>query len=216
MLPLKKKSDNGEHEDREFNEEHLRLQSETKPVIIEKVNRRSSRAVPILLFLCILFLGAFLWMLYKDFFQAKPQKNYVQTNTVDNKRNEQEQKLLDSINNPAANEVFVVNVAGSKPIVISDTITVEKDSLHIIGNGVTLVRDSAYHGPAFALSANTKYVLLDSVTLENFNVGILVRNKSLQFKNVQFKNCAVPVQYQLMFADSGRINGRFADTLFIK
>ncbi len=135
---------------------------------------------------------------------------------IDSKRNEQEQKLLDSINDPASNEVFVVNVADGKPIVISDTITINKDSLHIIGNGVTLVRDSAYNGPALTLSANCKHVLLDSVTLENFNVGILVRNKALQFKNVQFKNCAVPVQYEVMFADSGRINGRFADTLFYK
>jgi hypothetical protein len=216
VAAVKKKSDNGSDEDGEFSEENLKVQSQTKPLIIEKVNRRSSRAVPILLFLCILFLGAFLWMLYKDFFQGSSQREYTPMSMTDSTRNEQEQKLLDSINNPASNEVFVVNVAGSKPILISDTITVEKDSLHIIGNGVTLVRDRAYNGPALALSANCKYVLLDSVTFENFNVGILTRNKALQFKNVQFKNCTVPVQYQVLFADSGRINGRFADTVFYK
>jgi serine/threonine protein phosphatase PrpC len=214
VAALKKKSDNEDQEDHEYNDELLKAEAKTKPIIIEKVNRRSSRAVPILLFLCLLFLGAFLWMLYKDFFQAKPQKDYVQMNMIDSKRNEQEQKLLDSINNPASNEVFVINVAGGKPVVISDTLTIEKDSLHIIGNGVTLVRDSAYKGPALALSSNCKYVLLDSLTIENFDVGVLVRNKALQFKNVQFKNCRVPVQYQVMFADSGRINGRFADTIF--
>jgi serine/threonine protein phosphatase PrpC len=211
VAAVKKKSDN---EDAESHDELLEAETETKPIIIEKVNRRSSRAVPILLFLCILFLGAFLWMLYKDFFQGKPQKNYAQMNVIDSKRNEQEQKLLDSINNPASNEVFIINVAGGKPIVISDTLTIEKDSLHFIGNGVTILRDTAYTGPALALSSNCKYVLLDSVTIENFDVGVLVQNKALQFKNVQFKNCRVPVQYQVMFADSSRINGRFADTLF--
>jgi serine/threonine protein phosphatase PrpC len=210
VAAVKKKSDSV------GDEEILKAESSTKPIIIEKVNRRSSKAVPVLLFLCILFLGAFSWMLYKDFIQGKGQKQYAPINLIDKKRNEQEQKLSDSINNPASNEVFVLNVAGGKPIVISDTITIQKDSLHIIGNGVTLLRDTAYNGPALALSSNCKYVLLDSVTLENFDVGLVIQNKALHLKNVQFKNCRVPVQYQVMFADSSRLNGRFADTLFYK
>lgn len=208
VAAVKKKSDNAS------DEEILKAETNTKPLIIEKVNRRSSKAVPVLLFLCLLFLGAFLWMLYKDFFQGKGQKVYAPMNIINTKRNEQEQKLLDSINNPASNEVFVLNMAGGKPVVITDTITIQKDTLHIIGNGVTLLRDTAYSGPALVLSSNCKYVLLDSVTIENFDVGVIVQNKALHLKNVQFKNCRVPIQYQMMFADSARLNGRFTDTLF--
>ncbi len=211
VAAVKKKSDNDDNDD---NGEILKAEANTQPIIIEKVNRRSSKAVPVLLFLCILFLGAFLWMLYKEFTQPKNQNDYVPMTIIDKKRNEQEQKLLDSINNPASNEVFVLNVAGGQPIVITDTIHIQKDSLHIIGNGVTLLRDTAYTGPAFALSSNCKYVLLDSVTIENFDVGVIIKNKALHLKNVQFKNCRVPVQYQVMFADTGRLNVQFADTLF--
>ncbi len=185
-----------------------------KPIIIEKATRRSSKAVPVLLFLCLLFLGAFAWMVYKDSFRRNTVTKVVESSVVAKKRNEQEQKLLDSINNPARAEVFLLNVPGGGPLVITDSITIQKDSLHIIGNGMVLQRDTAYKGPALALASNCKYLLLDSLTIENFDVGIIVKNRALHLKNVQFKNCKVPVQFQFMFPDSAMLNGRFADTLF--
>lgn len=186
-----------------------------KPIIIEKLNRRSSKAIPLLLFLCLLFLGAFMWMLYKDNWLGG-RTNIVTTDNAmqQPKRSEQEQHLLDSINDPAKKEVFITNVPDSKSIIISDTLSIQKDSMHIIGNGVILTSDSAYKGAAFALASSCKYVLLDSMTLQNFDIGILVSNQSLHFKNVQFKNCRVPVQYNLSLPANAFINGRFADTVF--
>ncbi len=186
----------------------------SKPVIIEKATRRSSKAVPLLLFLCILFLGAFAWMVYKDSFKRTTVNKVVENNVIAKKRTEQEQKLLDSINNPVGKEVFVLNLAGGGPVVITDSIIVQKDTLHIIGNGVVLQRDTTYKGPAITLSSNCKYVLLDSLTIENFDVGVLVKNHALHLKNVQFKNCRVPIQYEFMLPGSTLLNGRFADTLF--
>ncbi|HEX8462958.1 MAG TPA: hypothetical protein VF623_16105, partial [Segetibacter sp.] len=63
-------------------------------------------------------------------------------------------------------------------------------------------------------SQSCKYVLLDSLTLENFDIGVLAKNKGLHLRNVQFKNCRVPVQYQFMFQNRPVVNGRFADTFF--
>jgi serine/threonine protein phosphatase PrpC len=184
-----------------------------KPIIIEKTNRRSSKAVPVLLFLCLLFLAAFSWMVYKDFLRKDRPQQIVAT-TAPAQRNAQEQKLLDSISDPARKEVFIMNVAGANPIILTDTISINKDSLHIIGNGATLTSDSTYRGAAFALSKDSRYVLLDSMTLENFDVGVLVNNEALHFKNVQFKNCRVPVQYQVSLAANTFLSGRFTDTIF--
>jgi hypothetical protein len=69
-------------------------------------------------------------------------------------------------------------------------------------------------GPAFIISQNSKYLLLDSLTFENFDIGVLTRNPGLHLKNVQFKNCRIPVQYNFLFQDRPVINGRFADTIF--
>ena len=99
-------------------------------------------------------------------------------------------------------------------ITITDSIIVNRDSLHIIGNGITLIADTAYKGPAITLAANCKYLLLDSIVIQNFDIGVLATNKGLRLRNVQFKNCRVPVQYQLQFKDQPIVNGRFADTIF--
>ena len=186
----------------------------SKPIIIEKTNRRNSKAVPVLLFLCLLFLGAFSWMVYKEFLK-KGDPQPLTTNTLQlTKRNEQEQRLLDSISDPARKEVFIMNLQGGQPIVITDTLSINKDTLHIIGNGATLTSDTTYKGAAFSVSPASRYILLDSMTLQNFDVGVLVNNKALHFKNVQFKNCRVPVQYQVPLLANALLSGRFADTIF--
>lgn len=187
----------------------------SKPIIIEKLNRRSSKAIPLLLFLCILFLGAFIWMLYKDNWLGG-KTNVVTTDitTQQRKQSEQEQHLLDSINDPSRKEVFITNAPDSKSFVVGDTLSIQKDTVHILGNGVTLISDSTYKGAAFALASSCKYVLLDSMTLQNFDVGILVKNEALHFKNVQFKNCRVPVQYEVALPSNAFVSGRFSDTLF--
>jgi hypothetical protein len=51
------------------------------------------------------------------------------------------------------------------------------------------------------------------LTLENFDIGVLVRNQSLHIKNVQFKNCRIPVKQEFIFTDTSNVNGRFADTI---
>jgi hypothetical protein len=85
------------------------------------------------------------------------------------------------------------------PVVLTDTIRIQNDSLHIRGNSMRFLKSSAYDGPAFALASTCKYLLLENLTLENFDVGVLVRNRSLHLKNVRFIDCRVPVQYQFFF-----------------
>ena len=54
---------------------------------------------------------------------------------------------------------------------MSDSLFIQKDSLHVFGNGIHLVADSMYGGAAIVISPECKYILLDSITLENFRTG---------------------------------------------
>lgn len=175
----------------------------------EKPHRSSS--VSVLSVLCIILLAAVLWLLYNTYLR-KPGEQVVEKVTKP-ERNEQEQRFIDSINNPASKEVFVINTPGGQPIIINDSVFIQRDSLHIIGNGVTLQKGVAYAGPALILSDACKYILLDSLTIENFDVGILVQNKALNLKNVQFKNCRIPVQYQYLFPGNRAVTGRLSDSV---
>jgi hypothetical protein len=61
------------------------------------------------------------------------------------------------------------------------------------------VADSSFKGAAMVFSANCQYIVLDSVTLENFNIGMLVNNHALHLNQVQFKNCSHPVVMSLPY-----------------
>jgi len=66
------------------------------------------------------------------------------------------------------------------------------------------------------LAPGCKYILLENIVFENFDVAVLAQNKSLHLKNVQFKNCRVPVQYQFAFPDNEYVNGGLGDGAFFK
>jgi hypothetical protein len=120
---------------------------------------------------------------------------------------------------PANNEVFMVNTTAHEPFTVSEAFNIAGDSLHIIGNGITITSNGVYKGPAFVISPQAKYILLDSMVLQNFDVAVLLQNNALHLRNVVFKNCAVPVRYDLGFSDSTAVNGQvmlttpIADTL---
>ena len=128
------------------------------------------------------------------------------------KKSDREIQLLQSINSGKNNEVFIVNAATDQPLIISDSILLQQDTLHIKGNGVTLQSNPNFKGVLFNISPQAKYILLDSMTLENFDVGLLVSNNSLHFNKVFFKNCRVPVQYNFMYANNSQVNGPLIDT----
>ncbi len=182
-------------------------------------SRNSSKPnnlVPVLIIFCILFLSGFLWLLLKGASTTKEDPNEdVQVAVFTKTRNEAEQRLLNNINDTLNNNVVDLRMVERNSIVITDSVNIKKDSLLIIGNGATLLRDSAYAGPGLILSPKCSYILIDSIILENFDVAILVHNKSLHLKNVKFKNCRVPVQYQFLFPLNTFITGHL-DTLYHK
>ncbi len=185
---------------------------ESDQSVVKKKKRKS--IVPFLIFLSILIVAALGWIVYQNYYNTRAHENELQNTVTVKKRNQQEQKFVDSINRNTTKEVFVLSSPQDTAIIITDSIPVSKDSLHIIGNGIRLIGDTAYKGPAFVVSSTCKYLFLDSLTLENFDIGVLTKNPALHLKNVQFKNCRIPVQYNFLFKDRPVINGRFADTVF--
>jgi serine/threonine protein phosphatase PrpC len=191
--------------------------SDTKSVAASApvVEKKKGSSVPVLTFLCILFLATTLWLIYKTYGakEARPDSGKQQENISKRQRNEQEQNFINSINT-TNKEIFLSDSTNGKRIVITDSILIQSDSLHIFGNGTTFSSDSAFTGPAFVISPTCNYLLLDSVTFENFDIGILLQNEVLHFKNVQFRNCRVPIQYQYLFPNNTILNGRISDSIY--
>jgi serine/threonine protein phosphatase PrpC len=153
--------------------------------------------------LCLVFLGGFLWMLWKT--KATEDTPQTATPTV---MNLQEKRLANAIGYLKGKTLVLSDSFFAREIIISDTLFIHHDSLHLKGGSNTvLVRDSLFTGPAIMLSKDCKYVLLENLTLEYFDIGILAQNKALHLKNVKFNNCRIPLQYQFTFPDNQPVSG---------
>jgi PPM family protein phosphatase len=170
---------------------------------------KSNKGIIILLsLLCCLFLGAFLWMLWKS-----DTGGNVKEPALPSAMNLLETRLTDTINNLRGTTLILSDSSFAKELTISDTIFIQRDSLHLKGSTNTiLVRDSAYTGPAFVISKDCRYILLENLTLKYFDIGILAQSRVLRLKNVLFDKCRIPLQYQFLFPDNEVINGTIIDT----
>jgi hypothetical protein len=122
--------------------------------------------------------------------------------------NPEEKRFQDSLGPLSSNVFSVSDQAFANPIVLTDTLKVEKDSIHIMGTRqIVLQRDSTFAGPAIFFSSGCKYVLLENIRFEGFDMALLSSTKSIHFKNVQFVNCRIPLQYQVQFPDNAFITG---------
>lgn len=203
LISLKKNNGNGAEEPKIAEQDTHPGEATVKSSGIKEINR-------LLLFFCIIFLSGFLWLLIKNYNADKENKK-LPVSIIPVQKNQQEINLLQSIRASSGN---IVQLTAGQTIVISDTVLIENDSLHIIGNGASFVRDPAYSGPAFILSPSCKYILFDSLGIRNFDIGILVLNKGLHLKNIQFKNCLLPLQFQQQLSQDTTVSGNQADTVF--
>lgn len=189
----------------------IQTQPDPKPVFVDKKKKNS--AVPVLSVLCLLLVAAIVWLLYRQYRHSNDAE-VESALRPPRERLQQEQALADSLRLGTGSEVFILNTAASQPVMLTAGIVVKRDSLHIIGNGVTLRPAEAFKGPALIFDRSCRYTLLDSVVLENFDIGVLMSNKSLQLKNVQFKNCRIPVQQQYFFPQNVLLNGAVSDLFY--
>jgi serine/threonine protein phosphatase PrpC len=104
---------------------------------------------------------------------------------------------------------------GALPVVMNDTLHIHQDSLLIKGNGLHLVADSSYQGAGIQLDTTNRYLLLKDMVFENFRIGILGMGSTVRLQNVQFLNCAVPVQYSSSVPVNTPADLIIKDSLFI-
>ncbi|MDQ6608596.1 MAG: hypothetical protein M3Y85_02120, partial [Bacteroidota bacterium] len=185
---------------------------ETGPIdqLTEK-KRSHTTALILLSLLCLLLAGSTYW-----FWKQRPGQAVQPVNMVQKKsRYEDEKKFTDSL--AIAQRIFkVTDSVFGKNIVVSDTIFIRQDSLRIVGNGITLLKDSSYNGPAFFVTANCKYLLLENISFKDFSTAVVMQGKGLQLKKVVFQNAVVPVQHNLMLPLNDTLNGIVRDSFLIK
>lgn len=183
---------------------------ETTPVPGSKpAKKKSHRLIAFLIFLVIGLAALSLTIAF--------QKNYrptindaVPVKTVKNK-SQQLLQLMAHLDDSSKS----YSIAPKKmKLELADPFVVTKDSFHLAGNGSVFIADSSYKGPAFIINPTAKHIVLDSLVLENFDVGIVTQKSNITFRHVRFINCRVPVEYLLSFPDSV-ISGRFKDSIFI-
>jgi hypothetical protein len=129
-------------------------------------------------------------------------------------RNAGEQKLIDSLR--SASFILLNDSVYGKNIIVSDTVLIQKDSLHINGNNLSIKADTSYKGPAFFIANSNRYLLIENLVLENFDIGILSQNKKMVLKNVRFVQCRVPVQSDFMLPENKYVSGRIADSVLFQ
>jgi PPM family protein phosphatase len=165
---------------------------------------------------CLLLLGSTLFLLWKGS-QSTSRANDSQTAAVDTVRNPAESKLQDAINTATGDTLYLSDSLFNMPIVISDTLDIHQDSLFILSKGKVVLRaDSAFRGPAFRLSTDSRFILLDGIQFENFDIAISAQNDALYLRNVQFLNCNRPVQNFFVFPDKQYVTGRLAGAYFFR
>ena len=172
-----------------------------------KTKSRSNMVLMALLFIGLLAV-ALAWAYQKNMQQSP--KYILPAADVINK-NEELLQLRSQLNDA----VKTVALAGKETLLeMKEPILINNDSFYLKGNGATLVADSLYKGAAFIIAPVAKKIVLDSLVLKNFDVGMILQKNNLVLKNVRFINCRVPVQYAVSFADTV-ISGRFKDSIFI-
>ena len=180
----------------------------TTPTIAKRPTQKSSSGILIFIFIALLALVG--WFVYKDYFKQQSKPKAVMPAPVQKVVNIDEQKLVNILNRQK--DIFLAQVINVQPLIFNDPVFVDRDSVHIHGNGSTIVGDSSYNGVGFIFSQNCKYILIDSLTLQNFNVAIIAKNNVLHLKDVQFKNCNVSVQHEIISNDK-TVSGKFTDSL---
>jgi len=178
----------------------------TLPPLRKKING-SRNVVYILSGFCVLLLIGLIWL------WTKQDKNSSAQTITRQEKNAPEIRLQSYINSGLSDTVLLTDSGLGSTIYLTDTIWVRRDSLYLKGSGgAGLVRHSSFeNGPAIMITPQCRSIILDSMTLQDFPVGIVTSNPdALQLKNTRFRNCPVAVAYKFV-PDSVYINGGFVN-----
>lgn len=198
----------------ENNEAVAPVATEKKPKPVQPTrSKRSSRSslVPVLAILCLLLAAACVWL----FTRQSSDGDATNATPVAYTPNEGEKRLADSLG-LAALTLSLSDSLYSRQIIVGDTLFIRQDTLTINGNGTILQADSTYKGPAFLATTNNKVLILENIIFKDFASAIVLQGRGLQLRNVQFLNCAVPVQRQVLLPADQSLTGFLRDTMILR
>ncbi|MFN2457808.1 MAG: PP2C family serine/threonine-protein phosphatase [Chitinophagaceae bacterium] len=189
----------------------LQQDQEKGPEIKLRKAKGSGGIIAILSILCLLSVAGFFWLLSRQ--NKKDVSAPIVQQIVKTPRNSIEQKLIDTLNGATGDTLTLTDSLFGKAILLTDTLWINNDSIHIQGNGTTITRDASLknNSAVIVISPDCKYVMLDSLTLQDFDIAIITSNNALQLKNVRFANCGVHVAYKFPVADSIFFSGKWID-----
>jgi serine/threonine protein phosphatase PrpC len=160
--------------------------------------------------LSLIFLGTTIW-LYTQLNAKQHQQLPLSDTTVTKQPGAIQIKLQNAINAVKGDTLTLSDTAFQQPILISDSLTIDKDTLYIKTKGnIRLQRDSAYDGPGLIISQACKHIVIDGLQMQDFNTGIALQNTALEIKGVQFINCKQPVSNAYLFNNNQRITAKIS------
>ncbi len=174
--------------------------------------KNTKTPIVLLSLLCCILAGALAWMWYYKNPSQKPVSTVppISISPIEN-------ELKDSLSNFTGGTFILKDSLFGNPFILNDTIIVSKDSLHLKGIQNFVFRaDSVFKGPAIMTTPSNKYLRLENITFENFDVAIDARNKNLHFKNVRFINCRIPVLNSYYLPNDQNISGSLQDSFLFK
>ncbi|MBC7914893.1 MAG: serine/threonine-protein phosphatase [Pyrinomonadaceae bacterium] len=179
--------------------------SDHKPAVTnasQSTQKSGNKSItPILLVLCALLLASTLYFFWKSTESKQAIVEPVIPVLADN-RNPQEIKLQDAINALAGDTLILSDSVYTQPIILTDTLSIGQDTLYIMARGkIILKSDSSFKGPAIQLLDQSKFIMLDGLTFENFDLAISSQNDALVLRNVLFLNCTRAIQNFIAFPE---------------
>ena len=182
----------------------------------EPAPKSNKTVIVILTILMLLFLASsvYLYLQNKTLNPAtNPEKQ--PTTVIKKPANSLQVKLQKAVDNVKGKILILSDTGYASPIIISDAIRINKDTLLIKTKGhIVFQSDSGYTGSAIILSSKCKSIILDSLSFNNFNTGIATVNNVLDLRNVRFVNCKQSIQNNFAFADKKYISGKLLPVVF--
>ena len=158
-----------------------------------------------LVILCLILLGTTVF-LYLQNPHTTAAVSTLNPSPKQKVRNSQEQLLQDAFDHALGDTLILSDSIFKSPVLISDTLSVRKDTLYVIAKGIVLQADSGYKGAAIAMRAQSRLLKLDSLQFKGFATAIAISDQVLLLKNVTFNNCLLPVQNSIHFPDRKPVN----------
>lgn len=150
----------------------------------QKKNKGLSYLLAFIVFIVLAACAYFYWKhAYNNTLNGKHQ---IPDSAIYSK-NAQAILLQDTLDKLTGNILILDDSAFKSPILISEPIRINRDSLYLKGeSNITFKSDSGYKGQAFIIAPSNKSVLLENFTLENFGDISALQKKGVLLKNVQF------------------------------